>query len=303
MVSSRGPTKESSHYWEATSSLQQARNLWEMTMTQSASERWASALAEWAIPERIESLAPEPPWVLPPEFFRVGEPELADDRPSLRMARSALGQEGSVLDVGCGGGAGSVPLAPPASRITGVDGRASMLRNFAQACSDAGVMHQEVEGRWPDVAGEVEKSDVVVCHHVAYNVAEIDPFLIALTERALRLVVVELTAEHPTAPFNFLWERFWGLARPSEPTAQLFSEVVRELGYQPIEESYTRPRRAPSMSRTDYVAFARRRLCLTPDRDREIDSALGEHWPLDAPKVMTVAWAPPGQSAGHRSAG
>jgi hypothetical protein len=194
-------------------------------------------------------------------------------------------------------------LAPPASRIIGVDGRAAMLSNFAQACSDAGVMHQEVEGRWPDVADEVREADVVVCHHVVYNVADIDPFLIALTEHALRLVVVELTEDHPTSPFNFLWERFWGLPRPSEPTAQLFSEVVRELGYQSIEESYARPRRAPSMSRADYVAFARRRLCLTSDRDHEIESALGENWPLDAQKVMTVAWVPPSQDGGHTSAG
>lgn len=270
-------------------------------MTQSASDRWASALAEWAIPERIESLAPEPPWVLPPEFFRVDGPKLADDRPSLRMARSALGLGGTVLDIGCGGGAGSVPLGPPAVRITGVDGTAAMLSNFAQACAEAGVIHQEVEGRWPDVADQVPVADVVVCHHVVYNVAEIDPFLIALTDHALRLVVVELTEDHPTSPFNFLWERFWGLARPSEPTARLFSEVVRELGYHPIEESCASPRRAPGMSRSEYVAFARRRLCLTSDRDHEIESALGENWPLDAQKVMTVAWVPPGQAAGDRS--
>jgi hypothetical protein len=165
------------------------------------------------------------------------------------------------------------------------------------------VAHREVEGRWPDVAAGVQPAQVVVCHHVVYNVAQIDPFLSALGERARGLVVVELTETHPTSPFNPLWEKFWQLPRPSEPTAQLFLEVVRELGYDPIEETFVRPRRPQSLSRAEYVAFARRRLCLTADRDPEIEAALGESWPLEDPRVVTVAWEPTGAHGGGRSVG
>lgn len=270
-------------------------------MTGSAAERWARALGAWAIPERIQAAASEPPWVLPPAFFKVEEPDMRDDRPSLRMARSALAPGGSVLDVGCGGGAASVPLTPQAVQITGVDERATMLRNFALACAGAGVKHVEVEGRWPDVARGVEVADLVVCHHVVYNVAEIDPFLRALTGHARRLVVVELTATHPTSPFNSLWERFWHLPRPAEPTAQTFLDVVRELGYDPVLESSVRPRRPSRVTRSDYVAFARQRLCLTPDRDLEVDAALGDNWPLEVPTIVTVAWAPPEAPTEQRS--
>lgn len=261
-------------------------------MSEGAAQRWSAALAEWAVPDWILALAPEPPWVLPPEFFRVAEADLRDGRPSVRLARAALGSGGSVVDVGCGGGAASVPLVPQAVRITGVDERAAMLGNFVQACTSAGVAHSEVEGRWPDVAAEVEPADIAVCHHVVYNVAPIEPFLRALTGHARSLVVVELTETHPTSPFNSLWQRFWELPRPLEPTAQLFVEVVRELGYEPSAESFARPQEPPSMSRSDYVTFARRRLCLTPDRDPEIDEALGASWPLEDPRLVTVTWEP-----------
>jgi len=59
----------------------------------------------------------------------------------------------------------------------------------------------------------------VTCHHVLYNVAELGPFVTALTSHARRLVVVELTARHPLTALNPLWERFHGLVRPNVPTA------------------------------------------------------------------------------------
>lgn len=262
-------------------------------MTSAAADRWRAALADWAIPERILELAPEPPWGLPPELFKVQDPGAVDESPSALVARSALVPGGSALDVGCGGGAASIPLAQAASLLTGVDEQAAMLANFAEACSSMGVSHAEVEGRWPEVADRVEAADVVVCHHVVYNVAEIEPFLRALTVHARRLVVVELTAAHPTSHFNPLWERFWGLSRPTEPTAQLFVDVVGEMGYQPLAQPFVRAGRPPSVDRSEYVAFARRRLCLPPDRDPEVVAALGDNWPLLVREVVTVSWAPP----------
>lgn len=268
-----------------------------------AADRWRAALGDWAIPERILELAPVPPWGLPPELFRVQDPSAVEDSPSRRAALAGLAGGGTVLDVGCGGGAASLQVAQAASWVTGVDEQAGMLANFAQACAAAGLGHTEIEGRWPDAAGQVELADVVLCHHVVYNVAEIVPFLQALTEHARRLVVVELTAAHPTSPFNPLWEQFWGLSRPSEPSAQLFVEVVREMDYDPVAQPFIRPPRPPSVDRSEYVAFARRRLCLPSDRDAEIDAALGQSWPLLVPEVVAVAWAPRGAPSARSQLG
>jgi SAM-dependent methyltransferase len=256
-----------------------------------AARRWADALAAWAVPDEILAQAPVPPWVHPPKLFLVTD-EQPTETPSHRIARGALGDGGTVLDVGCGGGASSLPLVPGATHLTGVDESAAMLANFASACERRGVGHTEVEGRWPDVAGVVPPADVVVSHHTAYNVPDIAEFLAAMTAHARRLVVVELPDRHPTSPFNPLWKHFWNLERPTEPSADLFVEVVRELGWEPTVVRAERLPRKAALEQDEYVAFVRQRLCLTPDRDPELVPFLGE-LQLSVAEIVTVAWAPP----------
>jgi SAM-dependent methyltransferase len=257
-----------------------------------AAQRWADALATWAVPEEILAQAPVPPWVHPPKLFEARD-EPVTETPSHRMARAALGHGGTVLDVGCGGGSSSLPLLPEATHLTGVDESAAMLANFAAACDRRGVRHREVEGRWPDVEALVDPADVVVSHHTAYNVPDIAEFLVALTHHARRLVVVELPDHHPTSPFNPLWKHFWGIDRPTEPSAELFVEVVREQGWEPSVERTERVPRKAAMDRADYVEFVRQRLCLTPDRDPEIEAVMGD-LQLGVSEAVTVAWSPPG---------
>ena len=258
-----------------------------------AAQRWADALSEWAIPEAILAQAEEPPWVLPPALFAADEREIAAraETAATRVARLALGEGGSILDVGCGGGRASLPLQQFARSVTGLDESQEMLANFQAAWGRTPVPHREVLGQWPGQAEELPPSDVVLCHHVVYNVAQIGPFLAALTEHARRLVVVTLPDRHPTSPFNFLWEHFWGLTRPQGPRAELFLEVVGELGIRPQLESELRPHhRGEEVSRPAYLAFARRRLCLPQSREAEVDLALGDSWPLEVPLLHTVSW-------------
>src|SRR5207302_224166 len=76
-----------------------------------------------------------------------------------------------------------------------------------------------IEGAWPDVADRAPGGDVVVCHHVVYNVPDLVSFAQRLTDHAWRWVVVELTAQHPMSVLNDLWQHFHGLTRPTTPTA------------------------------------------------------------------------------------
>ena len=261
-----------------------------------AARQWAEALESWAIPDHILAAAPESPWALPPSLFSVERRDPGPGSPTRTAAAAALEEGGSVLDVGAGGGAASLPLAPPAGRVTAVDASAEMLDVFATAAADRGVAHRTVRGRWPDVAADVEPADVVVCSHVVYNVADIVPFLDELTDHARRRVVVELTAAHPLSPLNGLWRRFHGIERPNRPTADDLVAVLHELGVFPDVVRWTRPGRGPQRGaeRALLVAITRQRLCLTADRDPEVDEALGDEGddPASVPRDVVTMWWP-----------
>ena len=193
-----------------------------------------------------------------------------------------------MLDVGCGGGAAGLALVPPASRVDGVDQSPGMLAAFAEAASDRRVAHATVCGSWPEVAGELETYDVVVCHHVAYNVAELAPFARVLGEHARNRVVLELTATHPWADIGPLWRAVHHQDRPIGPTAELAHDVLAEAGIAATLEWSSRPR-APR-PREIVVEMTRRRLCLPADRDGEIDALLPREAEPGPRRVATLWW-------------
>lgn len=261
-------------------------------MSRSAAARWATELAAWAIPAQILEAAPESPYTLSPELFR---PAL---RPtgtvSTQTALAALDGGGSVLDVGCGAGAAGLALTPPAHSVTGVDASADMVAAFREEAQHRGVVAVGVVGTWPDVADRVDVADVVVSHHVAYNVADLPAFLRALDSHARRRVVLELTAEHPWARLAALWRHFHGTPRPTGPTAELAAEVAREVG---LDAHLERSPVAPDLPAPDpgvLVAHARRQLCLPAERDSEIAAVwadLGGFPPAPRP-LLTLWWEP-----------
>ncbi len=258
-----------------------------------AAERWRIALAGWAIPEDIAAAAPEPPWGFPPAIFAErAERALAErpDSPSQRRAVEAVPDRGTVLDVGVGGGAGSLPLVPPAARLVGVDEGADLLTAFASAADRLGVAHQEVQGSWPAVSPDVAPADVVVCHHVFYNVADLVPFAAALTSHARNRVVVEISGDHPTSNLNPLWLAIHGVERPTSPTAEDAVAVLEEMGLAVAHESFERVWQRFGADRADMVAMTRRRLCVGPDRDAEIDALLGPDDKAQTRRTVTIWW-------------
>lgn len=252
-----------------------------------AAERWASELAAWAIPDDIVAAAPESPWAFTPALFRAPT-EPGPENASGRREREALPDGGSVLDVGCGGGAAGLALVPPAARVTGFDQSDELLALFSERATELGVAHEAVRGSWPDDAAPVTAADVVVCHHVAYNVAALGPFAAALTSHAKVRVVMELTAEHPRAGLNDVWRHFWDVDRPAGPNAEDAVALLEEAGIRPSVERSPRSHRV--IDRATRVASVRRYLCLPADRDPEIDAVLGEET-APAGDVVTLWWA------------
>ncbi len=238
--------------------------------------------------------APEGPWRFPPALF-AWTPERAAAEgslmtPSRRRALEALPDGGSVLDIGAGGGRASLPLAPPAALIVGVDSSAELLDAFTEAAGRQGVAYETVEGRWPDVAAQVDPHDVVVCHHVVYNVPDLVAFARALTTPARRRVVLEMTREHPMRSLNEAWRVLHGLDRPTSPDAGDAVTVLDEMGLVTHLEAWERPSTPAGPDRSDVVAFARRRLCVGPERDAEIDRLLSPDFESPLRQVVTLWW-------------
>ena len=246
-----------------------------------AARRWAEELAAWAIDPRILAAAPESPYGFPPGLFGSsrGSPVTLD------VIRAVVPE--SVLDVGCGGGAASIPVG--AAELLAVDESAELLERYAAAAVPTPV--RTWCGRWPDIAGEVPAADVAVAANVVYNVPNIAPFVAELTAHARRRVVVELTDTHPWTSLSRLWRHFHGQDRPAGPTVELFGTVLAELGR--TARSVTWPRADPWRDApADVVlAFTRRRLCLPAAREPEVAEAM-RRFADDRPRTSTTFWWP-----------
>ena len=246
-----------------------------------AAEQWAANLASWGIPDHILAAAPQSPWIHPVSTFTPSG-DLHVDTPSRHRALEAIEsiRNPSVLDIGCGGGRAAFGLVPPATSVIGVDHQQGMLDVFIDQAHQRGVEVTTVLGDWPDVAAETPVADVVVCHHVFYNVAPLVPFAAALTEHARRRVVVELPERHPLTHLSDAWKHFWDLTRPIAPTAEDALVVVRSMGLDAHLERWTVPagESTPEVSDLD-VEHMRIRLCLPADRDPDVRAFLESRTP------------------------
>ena len=284
-----------------------------------AVDAWREQLRAWAIPDDILRAAPESPYGYPREPFerRGAQAALARESPTTSRAAEALPDGGgTVLDIGVGGGGTSLPLGEVAATIIGVDPSTSMLDAFTRAAAAAGAASSGILGTWPDVSSLVPSADVVTCGHVLYNVQDIAPFVHALQAKAHRRVVLEITEHHPWAWMRDLWLRFHGLERPRGPTADDALAALAELGIRAATQERPAGEHAGFERREDAVALVRRRLCLSANRDAEVEDALGDRlssredgWSAGpvAESLVTLWWdvtplRSPGTAAGPSSA-
>jgi len=216
--------------------------------------------------------------VLPQQVFarRADRVTAAPAGASYEVAWAALDPPGSVLDVGSGAGAACLPLIPRATALTAVDVVPGMLEALERRSAALGKPARCIPGRWPDVAPAVAPADVVTCHNVLYNVPDLAPFVVALTMHARRLVVAEVTGEHPLVSLNPLWLKFHGLQRPVSPTADDVMKILTAMGLRPACQHWCRQGGPDYASFDELVDVTRRRLCLPGQRTAEVAGALVE---------------------------
>ncbi len=260
-----------------------------MQRPETAVQRWARQMADWAIPQEILGSAPRQPFVFAPEIFVAPDRGTFELSLSNRRAAEALSDGGSVLDVGCGGGAAAFAVAPPADEVIGVDRQDNMLELLAATAAKRRITAQVFAGSWPEMADAVPAADVVVCHNVLYNVSDIVPFVTALDTKAVRRVVIEITPKHPQDRRRALWHHFWGLERPHEPTAATAVEALNEAGFNPVvEESLLGDDPRAEQRQAFEAAQWCRNLCLPPEREPEVAELVAQN-PFTRERV-TIWW-------------
>lgn len=247
------------------------------------------------------------PWSLgPDELDGTRRRGTTTQHPADVAAQEALPRGGTVLDVGCGTGASSAPLRRTASRITGVDAKVDMLEAFEERTAErpgllrriAGGTPQvrTVQGRWPEVADRVDAADVVLAHHVLYDVPhDVAGFVEALTEHARVAVIAVVTARHPLHWVNPYAEHLHAVRRPAEPTGELAADVVREVtGTAPTVLTWTEHVEEPE----DEEAFLRlvaRRVCARPEQHGDLRAVLRRVPPPTTQPMVGLVW--PGTAA------
>ena len=263
------------------------------TDLQALERRWADLLGLWSIPTGLLESAPESPYGFDPEVFRaaaLGALGRDEDSASDVAAREALPLQGSVLDVGVGGGAASLRLGRGGARLIGVDPSRDLLDAFSALARSSGIDATVVEGTWPDVAGAASVADVVVCHNVAYNVPLLGAFAQALDGHARARVVVELTEEHPLAWMRPYWRALHGLERPDGPTADDAIAVLAALGADLHVRRSARVLEMVGEAGADAVAQMARRLCVGSSRHEEVRRLLEQFPPPTTRAVVTLWW-------------
>jgi SAM-dependent methyltransferase len=259
-------------------------------MTDAAAQRWRADLESWAIPDEILESAPRSPYGFSAAMFGKIADALAGVRtPTVELADEAPPDAGVVLDVGCGGGAASLPLAARASLIIGIDQSEDMLAELRERAEAAGVAVLTHLGRWPDVAGDVPPADVVVCRNVAYNVPDLDHFARVLTAHARHRVVMEMTQEHPMAWMTPFWEALHGIGRPARPTVEDAVAVLSEAGLQVGVRRWDTRWILSDESEAAVVDSILQRLCLDVGRAEEVRVLLRDH-PVPQTRPAATLW-------------
>jgi len=255
-----------------------------------ARERWAAELAAWAPPEELRASLPADDHRFDvARFARFADEATPGDDPSQVRVREVLPEDGVLLDVGCGAGAGSLPLVPPAAHVIGVDPQRDMLDAFEQRVSARGAAVTTVQGAWPGAAGRVGVADVAISRHVVYNVPDLTAFTYALSAHARRRVVIEMSERHPLDWTRRFWRSVHGVDRPDGPTCDDAVAALEEAGIGVAGERWISRHHLGDEPIDAQLASLRRHLMVGPDRDDELRALLSEH-PPPTERPAAVLW-------------
>ena len=248
-------------------------------------------------------------WARRAKSYRDALHQRMDEDPLLLRVRAASDASTSVLDVGAGTGRHTLALAAYVGRITAVDPSEAMLGYLRDDVAAQGLRNVEtVRADWMSAA--VAPADAVICSHVLYPIADIEPFLRKLDASALRRVYVYLRAD-PLPTDMGLWPEFYGVPLQAQPVHMDLVNVLAQIGIfadvEVVEHRFT----LTFASFEDAVAQVRNSLCLRDDdaaadeklrrllRERLIDWPNGRLGPdVESARSAIVSWPPVAHGSG-----
>jgi len=162
--------------------------------------------------------------------FRA-DPHRAND-PVVNFLLQFTGPDKTVLDVGGGAGRYALPLALRSRQVTVVEPSPSMTDALDVACREAGIDNViAIRARWEDA--QVEPADMVLCANVVYGVADIEPFVRKLNEKARETVAIVAYMDAPMSMMSPLWEAVHGEKRIDPPAFLELLPALWEMGIFP----------------------------------------------------------------------
>ena len=163
-------------------------------------------------------------------MFRAN-PHRPDDE-ALNKVAKLVSTDSKILDVGGGAGRYAVALAFKCQSVTVVDPSESMLEQLREAANEAGRSNVDaILSDWE--TADVDASDVVLCSHVVYGVADIRPFIEKLISHALHRVVLLAFVDSPQSSIAPLWEPVHGEQRINLPALPELMNVLWEMDIYP----------------------------------------------------------------------
>jgi hypothetical protein len=212
--------------------------------------------------ERVREAPERPDFYAPVAANFKADPRRTDE-PALDVLRSLVVAGEEWLDIGAGGGRYALPLAVAGAKVTALDPSPAMLKILGETAAEFGVEGvSTVEGRWP--LAERPTADVCLIAHVAYDIAEIGPFLDAMEASARRLCVAVLMADAPATQAAGLWPEVHGEERDLLPALPEFLALLLARGKLPTV--WLGSRAAMGYPSLEFIEnFARQQLFIEPD--------------------------------------
>jgi SAM-dependent methyltransferase len=242
-------------------------------------------------------------WGRRAKAYRAALHERTDEDPFFICVRGLANATTTILDVGAGTGRHTLALAPHVERVTAVEPSAAMLGLLRDDLAEHKITNVEtVAAEW--LQADVPSADVVLCSHVLYPIADVQPFIRKLAAHAKQRVFVYLRADPLPTDFG-LWPEFHGEPLQLQPTHLDLVNVLAQLSILPDVEVVEHRFTWTFANIDEAVPQVRNSLCLSED-DTEATTRLRKLleerlvlWPngrigpnVGSARSAIVSWAP-----------